>query len=56
MHPVQGAPSSWHWKLEPASDEVKVKRAVVADVAPCGPEVIEVAGEFVSTVNVLAAV
>ena len=48
--------SSWHWKVEPASEEVNANRAVVAEVVPCGPAVIVVVGGVVSTVNVYAAV
>ena len=56
MHAVQVPPSSWHWKVEPASEELNTKRALVAEVVPCGSEVIEVVGGVVSIVNVVAAV
>jgi hypothetical protein len=56
LQAVHAPPSSWHWKVEPVVDDVNVKRALVAAVAPWGSEVIEVVGGVVSIVNVLAAV
>ena len=51
MQPVQAALSSWHWKLEPASDEMKVKVGLVEALVFDGPLVIVVSGGVVLTVK-----
>ena len=55
MQALHVPPSSWHSKLEPASEELKLKLALVEDVEPVGPLVIVVLGGVVSTVKVALA-
>jgi hypothetical protein len=45
-------PSSWHWKLEPVSVEVKLKLALVALVGLAGFAVIVVSGGVLSMTTV----
>jgi hypothetical protein len=52
---VKAAPSSEHWKLEPASLEENVKLALVLLVTAGGPESIAVCGALESTVQLWAA-
>ena len=45
------AESKLHWKLEPASEEEKLKVGVASLVSPEGPESIVVSGSVASTVK-----
>ena len=48
MHALKDAPSSEHWKVEPASFEENVIVAFVLAVSGFGPESIDVSGAVVS--------
>ena len=47
---TEGSPSKRHWKLEPGSEQEKVKVGVELLVAPAGPESIVVSGAVESSV------
>jgi hypothetical protein len=48
-------PSSWHWNVEPASLETKLKLALVEALGSLGEAVMVVFGAAVSTVHVKVA-
>ena len=55
MQAANAAPSSEHWNVEPASDDVKLKLALVEFVEFGGLAVIVVSGAVVSTVQLWLA-
>ena len=56
MQDAHAPPSSWHWNVEPDSDEVNANEPLVVVIEPDGPELIVVSGAVVSAAGVVSCV